>query len=375
MDSAEKIDWQSSQSHLFLNPRLSVEESTHLKNLFDTFNVFPGHIWLASSGSSQKSQDSVKLIALSKNAFLIAARSVNAHLGLTAKDKWLQILPRFHVGGLSIEAREFAGGAKVIEASESLQQKWSPIEFQKVCTEKEPTWVSLVPTQVFDLVEHSIKCPPTIRRIVVGGGALSEDLYLKAKALGYSLLPSYGMTETCAMIATAKSGDDWFQTKSVPIMGHVQVRTTENQVLEISSPSLLTGYAQIRNGKFIFEDPKNEMWYTTSDRVHIEGNQLKFLGRVGDYVKILGEGVDLVRLREILSKISGNKIEKLFLTSKPDPRSGHQLFLYSEMTEAETTNLIEEFNSRVLPYERITNYKADHRLLRTALGKVKTEQE
>lgn len=375
MDSTEKIDWQSSQSHLFLNPRISRSESAQLKSLFDTFNVFSGHIWLASSGSSQKTQDSVKLIALSKKAFLVAAQSVNTHLDLTVKDKWLQILPRFHVGGLSIEAREFVGGAKVIQASESLGQKWSPQEFQKICTENEPTWVSLVPTQVFDLVEHQIKCPSSIRGIVVGGGALGEDVYLKAKGLGYPLLPSYGMTETCAMIATAKSGDEWLKTKSVPVLGHIQVRTTKDHVLEISSPSLLTGFAQIRDGKLIFEDPKNEMWYTTSDRVRIQENQLQFLGRVGDYVKILGEGVDLVRLRQILSKISGNKVEKLFLTSKPDPRSGHQLFLYSEMTEAETKNLIEEFNSRVLPYERITNYKADHRLLRTALGKVKIEQE
>jgi O-succinylbenzoic acid--CoA ligase len=375
MDSTQKIDWQSDQSLLFLNPRLSLQESTQLKSLFDKFNVFPGHIWLASSGSSQKSQDSVKLIALPKIAFLIAAQSVNTHLGLTSKDKWLQILPRFHVGGLSIEAREFVGGAQAIEAPESLRQKWSPHEFQKVCAEKEPTWLSLVPTQVFDLVEHQIKCPSSIRGVVVGGGALSEDLYLKAKQLGYPLLPSYGMTETCAQIATAKSGEEWLKTKSVPILDHVKVRTTEDQILEISSPSLLTGFAQIRNGKFIFEDPKHEMWYTTSDRVLIENNHLKFLGRLGEYVKILGEGVDLVRLREVLSKVSGTNSEKLFLTSKPDPRSGHQLFLYSELGESETKSLIEQFNAQVLPYERITNHKADHKLLRTALGKIKAEQD
>ena len=38
-----------------------------------------------------------------------------------------------------------------------------------------------------------------------GGGAVSDELYRDARALGWRVLPSYGMTECCSQVATALS--------------------------------------------------------------------------------------------------------------------------------------------------------------------------
>ena len=66
-----------------------------------------------------------------------------------------------------------------------------------------PRSSSLVPAQVLDLVRAGLRPPPVLRAIVVGGGAISAELYRDARALGWPVLPSYGMTECCSQIATA----------------------------------------------------------------------------------------------------------------------------------------------------------------------------
>jgi o-succinylbenzoate---CoA ligase len=173
------IDWLSTDSHVLLNPRMPEEERRRLESLVVDL---PGHVWLATSGTT----GALKLTALSKRALLASAAAVNRHLQSDDRDVWLCVLPTFHVGGLGIYARAFLSGARVVTSG------WEDV-----------TLASLVPAQVTDLVRDRVEAPPSLRAVVVGGGALSEELYAAARALGWPLLPSYGMTECCSQVATA----------------------------------------------------------------------------------------------------------------------------------------------------------------------------
>ncbi len=355
MDTGGKIDWHSEESHLFLNPRLPESEKSELEELAKRF-AKPAHIWIASSGSSKQAGQSLKLMALSKSAFLASARAVNQHLQSDSKDVWIQNLPRFHVGGLSIEARAFLSGAQVVR-----QESWDAEAFCRLVESVGATLSALVPTQVFDLLQLKRRAPASLKAIVIGGSALSEELYQSARELGWPLLPSYGMTECCSQIATAAL-DSWRRSeRALQILSHVEARTGESHILEVRSPALMTGFAQIINGEMIWSDPKVDGWYRTQDMVEIQGSFLIPKGRGSDFVKVNGEGVDLQRLQsrlEILAQqMMPQQWQSFSLTAVPDSRTGHRI-LMQYLGDVDAAELQAEFNRQVAPFERISELKS-----------------
>ena len=57
------IDFESSESHLLLNPRMPREERERLERIAGAVSL-PGHVFVATSGST----GAIKLVALSKGA-------------------------------------------------------------------------------------------------------------------------------------------------------------------------------------------------------------------------------------------------------------------------------------------------------------------
>src|SRR4051812_19531191 len=101
------IDFLGPDSHLLLNPRLPDEERARLEQLVPALEA---HIFIATSGSS----GAVKLVALSKQALLASAASVNEYFDATSRDVWGCVLPAFHVGGLGIFARAQLARGRVL---------------------------------------------------------------------------------------------------------------------------------------------------------------------------------------------------------------------------------------------------------------------
>jgi O-succinylbenzoic acid--CoA ligase len=325
------IDWLSAQSHVLLNPRMPEEERQRLESFVIDL---PGHVWLSTSGTS----GALKLVALSKDALLASAAAVNRHLDSDANDVWGNVLPAFHVGGLGIYARAFLSGARIVSTiGEGV------------------TLASLVPAQVVDLVRSRQTAPRSMRAIVVGGGALSEELYRDARALGWPLLPSYGLTECCSQVATAK-GD----SPELLLLDHVEARIEADGRLALRSDALLTGYAT-ENG---FSDPKIDGWFITEDVATIDGRSLRVQGRSGDFVKIGGESVDLSRLDRILASLGADAA----VVAIPDDRLGHVIALAVASGDADA--IAAAFNARVLPFERARSVRRVAEIPRTPLGKI-----
>ena len=116
------IDWDESKSEILLNPRMPPEEK-RIAEEFLSAVPYPGHVWLATSGTSKQ-----KWVALSKKALLASAQAVIIILECTSKDIWLNPLPLFHVGGLGIRARGYLSGAKVEEMGSDFI-KWDYTDF------------------------------------------------------------------------------------------------------------------------------------------------------------------------------------------------------------------------------------------------------
>ncbi len=371
MGSRQSIDWDSQDSTVLLNPKWSARSLQILQGLSEKF-FRPSHIWVASSGSSAVDQASVKLIALSKEAFLTSAEAVNKHLSATKKDIWIQALLPFHVGGQGIFARAALSGSKTVFG---IDQSWDAKFYQQQILTERATLSSLVPTQVFDLVQSRLQAPPSIRAIVVGGAHLSDELYHQALDLGWPLLPSYGLTECCSQVATACLEKIENRDRSLRLLSHVTAQLNDGG-LKIKSPSLLTGFAQFQEDHELWCDPKIEGWYQTEDLATVQGHELSILGRETDFVKILGEGVNLSQLQKILDKlVQENSPEQALdfaIGTLPDQRQGHVVILAttSQVSDSAVAKILSQFNLQVAAYERISQVRKVAEIPRTDLGKI-----
>lgn len=356
MDTGRKIDWLSQEAYIFLNPKFSDQEKTELIDLSNKFSR-PGVLWIASSGSSKTVNESVKLVALSKQAFLASAKAVNQHLQATKNDIWLQCLPNFHVGGLSIYARAFLENSKVVDL-----EKWDSENFCNACEQNQVTLSAMVSAQLFDLVAKKILAPKSLRALVLGGGRLESSLYEKAVELGWPVLPSFGMTELCSQIATAKL-DSWkSKDQRLFLLSHIQASVGPDNALKISSPALLEGYAQVKNNQGQWIQSVVDGWLQTQDLVELRGTELVPLGRATNYVKVLGEGVNLDLVQQRFDDLLGTDIDKLrgdfYITAQADDRSGNKIVLVIHVqaaaeVQAKLMMTVKSYNLNVVGYEKI----------------------
>jgi len=319
------IDFQSSESHLLLNPRMPSAERMRLEKVVPDLNA---HVFVATSGST----GDIKLVALSKKAVLASAAAVNERLEVTSRDVWAAVLPPFHVGGLGVYARCHLAGAR------ALPMPWDPRAF----AESDATIASLVPAQVRDLIAAGLTPSTTLRAILVGGGifniARSE----------WPTLPSYGMTECCSTIAINDT-----------LLGHIDARRESDGRLAFRGRSLFTGYATEQG----LVDPKIDGWFVSEDLGEVDGRTLRVFGRAGDFVKIGGESVDLKRLDRIVQELAGDDAA---IVAVPDERLGHVIHLATMMEPS----FVDTFNDRVHPFERIRKVHRVESIPRSPLGKL-----
>lgn len=357
------INWESKENHLLLNPRLPVEQRTQVETVWKNINSqFENHIGLLTSGSS----GAAKLVLLSKKALLVAAGGANSHLVSGRSDTWLKTLPHFHVGGLSIYARAHLSGARVVEHTD-----WNTESVYNLTVQEKATLISLVPAQLFDFVSKQMSAPKQLRAAIIGGGALQPDLYKKALALSWPVLPSYGLTECGSQVATAQNDSYQRSDSKLILLPHIEAKLSSENKLMIKSEALLTAYVDLNSGKVV--DPKVGGWFTTEDIAEIKGEELVMKGRSQDFLKIGGESVDFASLEKNFAEIfqTSQLAGDAALLPLPDARLGAVIALAtSGMAAGDVIKLVERFNEKVMPYERIRHTKDLKKLPRSELGKL-----
>lgn len=312
-----------------------------------------------------------KWVALSKAAFLTSAAAVNAHFGVTAADRWLIALPLHHVGGFAIVARAYLSGSAIVQDT----TRWQPAAFVENCARQGITLVSLVPTQVHDLVQQQLPCPASLRAAIIGGGGMSPDLAAAARALGWPVFQSYGMTEAGSQIATRPwlsaqqaPGDDWLE-----VLPHWQPRVDAESRLILSGPALALGYAiQVQDSTWRWQPIGESL--TTRDLVELcsMGGRtwLRFLGRESGFIKIMGELVHLAPLQARLEALAlqQNWAQLPVILALPDARRESRLVLVTETQDS--ADLIAAFHALTPAFCHISEVIHLPQIPRSPLGKV-----
>ncbi|MFD2208174.1 o-succinylbenzoate--CoA ligase [Virgibacillus halophilus] len=133
-----------------------------------------------------------------------SAVSSALNLGLSHDDKWLAVLPYFHVGGLSIFLKSVIYGMPVY-----VMEKFSADRVHQAIMEKSITIISVVTVMVQSLLERlgGETYPKSLRCMLLGGGPASRSLLQKAQSKHVPIVQSYGMTETSSQIITLSFED------------------------------------------------------------------------------------------------------------------------------------------------------------------------
>jgi O-succinylbenzoic acid--CoA ligase len=204
-----------------------------------------------------------------------------------------------------------------------MSAKWSVSSCVDFIIDDNVSIISLVPTQLVDIIADSITCPECLRVVVVGGGRLDPEVSKRAVQLGWPIKESYGMSETGSQIATGELAGSGF----LEMIDGWQVRLNGAGTLDVKGDCLFKGYLVGSDGNFEFIDPKVDGWFSTSDRVElieVDGKTgIKFLGRSDQQVKILGELVDVSALESRLQEILQHEI---YLIPVADNRRGMNLY-------------------------------------------------
>ncbi len=371
-----KVSWESDESHVLINPRAPKYILDQVLSIREKLSQYKGHIWIASSGTTSSNPNHIKLIGLSKRAFLESARSVNRHIQSNQKDICLHALPDFHVGGLSVWARAFISGAKVIPCY-SPEKKWDPKKYYLDIVESKASLLSFVPAQLYDMVTHHFKAPKTLRCVFVGGGFLSADLYLKARQLNWNILPTYGCSECCSQVATAElSSLDNFDYPQLKILSHLKVKCNQENRFMFSGKSLLTTYAYLKGEKISIDNPVKEGWCLSDDVGKVKQDFLEFYHRVDDQVKVSGELVNLRQLQSILKECLKSQVSSCdgAVLALPDVRKGRHIVLLLTRSVIDWQKVQSEFNQKVLPIARAQKVYFSDWIPRTPLGKLKINE-
>lgn len=152
---------------------------------------------LRTSGSTT---GSAKLVAMSVPALIASAQAT--HKRLAGPGTWVLALPCHHVAGLQVLVRSLLAGSEPVvvdtSAGFSAQALAQGVGEALEAAGGGPVYVSLVPTQLVDLLDRADARAVLARTaaVLVGGAALSHTQLTQARAAGLPVVTTYGMTET-----------------------------------------------------------------------------------------------------------------------------------------------------------------------------------
>ncbi|WP_066629237.1 AMP-binding protein [Labilibacter marinus] len=255
-----------------------------------------------------------KKVKLEKKHMIASAKKTIDYFALTPEKTALLCLSANYIAGKMMLVRAFVGGFNlwVVEPSGTpLKGISESLDF-----------LAMVPLQVFNsLADFSVQ----IKNVIIGGGAVSNELKGELLRLPTMFYETYGMTETVSHVAIKKISAHSTTFKAMP---NVKFDTDERGCLKIMAPDI------------------SEQTIVTNDIVRLTNDQeFQFLGR---YDNIINTGGVKVIPEEVEAKLAPQIMVPFLVSAVPDNRLGEKLVLvieesselndldYSELSKFET---------------------------------------
>jgi O-succinylbenzoic acid--CoA ligase len=144
-------------------------------------------------------------------------------------------MPLFHVGGYTIIFRSVLHGSGIV-----LHPRFDPNLVSLSLDNDSVTLASFVPTMLTDVLEARDGRPldPKVRLILLGGGQPPAQLVAAIRKRRLPVLLTYGMTETCSLVAVSNVLEPWAEPSYQAILpSDVAVtKPGKGDVVELAGP-------------------------------------------------------------------------------------------------------------------------------------------
>jgi len=271
---------------------------------------------------------------------------------LAPSDCWLLSLDISHVGGLGIMFRSLLSGASI----SMVKSGWSP----KAVQIPGVTHLSLVATQLKQLLDLPPDEHTSARHLLVGGGPVPAKLIQQAIKMGYEIRTTYGLTELASQVSTSlpwNHAQEYYSSGS--LLEHCEARIREDGVLLLRGKSVFLGY--LEEGRLATAvDSKG--WFCTNDLVKIEERELYVHGRSDSMFISGGENIQPEEIEEVLLSLVG--VERAVVVSVPDEDYGSRPFAFVKIDADQTTiEQVRKELSAILPGYKIRGNRSEFQRL------------
>jgi O-succinylbenzoic acid--CoA ligase len=266
------------------------------------------------------------------------------NLGVAPDDRWLCVLPVFHVGGLAILLRSAIYGTCAV-----LHDGFHADAAAAALESGDATLVSLVSTMLRRLRERGLGETPALRAALLGGGPVPRELLEWAAARGFPALQTYGMTETASQIATLPAGQALHHHGSAgrPLLG-VELRTGERGEILVRGPMVSRGALA------------DDGWLHTGDAGHVdEDGFLHVEGRIDETIVTGGENVAAAEVEDALLRHPA--VADAAVAGRPDAEWGEAVVAWVVLATP-----VPDHDLTAHCRRHLAGYKTPKRFIRTA---------
>jgi O-succinylbenzoic acid--CoA ligase len=290
-----------------------------------------------TSGTSGKPKGAV----LTHGSILASAIANEKRIPLSDADRWLCVLPLYHVGGLSLLFRAAHSGFTV-----DLYSRFDVTTIDTALCTGDVTLISLVPTMLYRLLrEGNPAAWRNLRFVLLGGAAASQELLALARQSGVRVATTYGMTEAGSQVATALPdlAEQKPGTVGKPLDG-VQVKIVDDTRKAVGSGQ----YGEIAIcGEILMREYDNQPqatthslqngWYFSGDIGYLDADGDLFLvQRRSDLIVTGGENVYPAEVEAVLRQHPA--VEECVVVGIPDAEWGQRVAAAIILREGATSD-------------------------------------
>lgn len=287
------------------------------------------------------STGSPKPMLVEKRRMEASARITCDFLGLKRGDTALLCMPLDYIAGKMVVVRSLVCGLQLVNVKPS----GHPLRDLR----ESPVFAAMVPMQVYNSmqVESERRLLSGIQHLIIGGGAVSDELALQLRDFPNAVWSTYGMTETLSHIALRRlngpQASCWYEP-----FESVDISTNADGCLVINAPLVCADIL------------------TTNDIVEInpDGRRFRIHGRKDNV--ICSGGIKL-QIEEIEAKLQPYIHTPFMITKRKDEKFGETVVMLT--TTDETTNIEKICHEVLSKYEQPHVYITVKEIPMTATGK------
>lgn len=293
-----------------------------LAEFLTEWNNSDTRVLVHTSGSTGKP----KPMWVEKQRMQASARITCDFLGLQSGDTALLCMPLDYIAGKMVVVRSLVRHLRLLEVAPS----GHPLRTFLDQYHPYPTihFGAMVPLQVYNSLQVADEAEALrqIHHLIIGGGAVDEQLAAQLRGFPHAVWSTYGMTETLSHIALRRmngpEASDWYTPFDT-----VNLSQNEDGCLVIDAP-------------LICEHP-----LVTNDRVELaaDGRRFRILGRLDN---VVCSGGIKIQIEEVERLLRPHLSQPYIITKRPDPKFGEALVLLSE---SDDIHLLKQICESVLP--------------------------